>query len=526
MTVSHLKVATWNVMGLFSNHRKEIVRRWIRRTQRGTQIIALQEVIAKGEELQKSMKTIFPGAKTVVDYKWNGNSDSVLIIRQGTKVVAEGVSGQGYGAWAIIETSQGNVGIMALHAPRKRSRRAAVWAWVKSIIGEGQWLLLGDFNMVERTRDALGPSAVIRGRELRSWTLCANLGDLVDAWIMAAQGEGRLKSYFKMRKELMEKPEVLQAAEELWSAHPEWAREDRKRWALALGRLGMLLMEEKNKQEREKEDVQEMQDQLQRARWAVQRTQTEETTEDFEKILRKLRHREKLDAQMCRQRSRIRWIQEGDAPNKFFFTYLKAKTARENITMLLNEDGSEMKEQGEIFTKIEETYAALYTGQEEGPEIGGKRRAILQLIDKKFSSEQNEKIREIPSTELIEDIVKALPAEKSPGIDGVISEILILGWHFMKDDCCRMVRRVWHTRKLLQRDNRGVIKLLPKNDEIFWLQNWRPITLLTSTYKIIAKIIAVRLREMVLGVADRQQTGFIAGRDITENVLSLRLAQE
>ncbi|KAL3687076.1 hypothetical protein R1sor_013385 [Riccia sorocarpa] len=43
-----------------------------------------------------------------------------------------------------------------------------------------------------------------------------------------------------------------------------------------------------------------------------------------------------------------------------------------------------------------------------------------------------------------------------------------------------MVRRVWSTGNLLQRDNRGVIKLIPKNEERFLLKNWRPITLLTA----------------------------------------------
>ncbi|KAL3698064.1 hypothetical protein R1sor_012140 [Riccia sorocarpa] len=96
----------------------------------------------------------------------------------------------------------------------------------------------------------------------------------------------------------------------------------------------------------------------------------------------------------------------------------------------------------------------------------------------------------------------------------------------MRNDCVEMVQKVWEVQKLLPRDNRSVIKLLAKNEERSWLKNWRPISLLPTTYKIIAKIIACRLKEMMAGLVDRQQTGFIAGRDIIENVLSLRLAQE
>ncbi|KAL3677357.1 hypothetical protein R1sor_027305 [Riccia sorocarpa] len=46
------------------------------------------------------------------------------------------------------------------------------------------------------------------------------------------------------------------------------------------------------------------------------------------------------------------------------------------------------------------------------------------------------------------------------------------------------------------------------------------------TYKIIAKIIAVCLKGMLPGIIDSQQTGFVAGRNIIDNILSLRLGQE
>ncbi|KAL3697986.1 hypothetical protein R1sor_012062 [Riccia sorocarpa] len=119
-----------------------------------------------------------------------------------------------------------------------------------------------------------------------------------------------------------------------------------------------------------------------------------------------------------------------------------------------------------------------------------------------------------------------MPKEKSPRIDGVMVEILQIGWEFMQDDCLQMVQSFWTKKELIGKDSRGVIKLIPKNDMKHLLKNWRPITLLTMTYKIIAKIIAVRLKRMLPGIIDSQQTGFAAGRNIIDNILSLRLGQE
>ncbi|KAL3684326.1 hypothetical protein R1sor_002348 [Riccia sorocarpa] len=139
---------------------------------------------------------------------------------------------------------------------------------------------------------------------------------------------------------------------------------------------------------------------------------------------------------------------------------------------------------------VQEWYRELYAAEEESEEDRQLRKDVLLLIDNKLSPHQNERLRESPEDKFIEDVVHSLPKDKSPGLDGVVAELLVLGWRFMGGDCIRMVKKVWRSRKLLTRDNK------------------------------------VRLKGMLPGLIDSQQTGFIAGREITENVLSLRLAQE
>ena len=66
---------------------------------------------------------------------------------------------------------------------------------------------------------------------------------------------------------------------------------------------------------------------------------------------------------------------------------------------------------------------------------------------------------------------------------------------------------------------RGIITLLPKDDaELFVLQNWQPITLLNVDYKITSKAIARRIEPMLSKLIHPDQTGFIKGIYIGENV--------
>ena len=64
-----------------------------------------------------------------------------------------------------------------------------------------------------------------------------------------------------------------------------------------------------------------------------------------------------------------------------------------------------------------------------------------------------------------------------------------------------------------------MITLIPKQGkDISLLQNYRPITLLNTDYKIGAKSIASRVKRILLQVIGVQQTGFLKGRFIGENI--------
>ena len=65
----------------------------------------------------------------------------------------------------------------------------------------------------------------------------------------------------------------------------------------------------------------------------------------------------------------------------------------------------------------------------------------------------------------------------------------------------------------------GIITCLPKgNKPRHLLQNWRPISLLNTVYKIASGVIANRFKTVLDKLIDFEQTGFISGRYIGENI--------
>ncbi|CAM5087299.1 unnamed protein product [Natator depressus] len=69
---------------------------------------------------------------------------------------------------------------------------------------------------------------------------------------------------------------------------------------------------------------------------------------------------------------------------------------------------------------------------------------------------------------------------------------------------------------------RAVLVLLPKKGDLRDLRNWRPVSLLSTDYKIVAKAISLRLGSMMADVIHRDQTYTVPGRSIFDNLFLVR----
>ena len=83
-------------------------------------------------------------------------------------------------------------------------------------------------------------------------------------------------------------------------------------------------------------------------------------------------------------------------------------------------------------------------------------------------------------------------------------------------------RFAFQTGSLSISQRRGVTSLIPKKDkDKSLLENLRPISLLNVDYKILTKIIAKRIEKVLPKIINPNQTGYVKGRFIGENILSI-----
>lgn len=110
-------------------------------------------------------------------------------------------------------------------------------------------------------------------------------------------------------------------------------------------------------------------------------------------------------------------------------------------------------------------------------------------------------------------------SDKSPGPDGVNLGFIKKNWQILKDDIMRFISEFHHNGKLSKGINYTFIALIPKVDSPQKLNNFQPISLVGSMYKILAKVLANRLKLIVGTVKSETETAFVKDKQILDEIL-------
>lgn len=178
--------------------------------------------------------------------------------------------------------------------------------------------------------------------------------------------------------------------------------------------------------------------------------------------------------------------------------------------------GSDGKFKYDIDSIIEEQvnfYSNLFTT--EGWDEKSARELLLH-VKNRLSPEDRDMLDHAITLEEVFNVLKILKPNKSPGEDGIISEFYLLYWNTIKAEFMSLLREIFEQKRLSDSQYKGVLTLLHKGGERDNIKNWRPLTLLNCDYKIIAKILAERLKIVLPKLIHTDQKGFIKGRNIAD----------
>ena len=217
-------------------------------------------------------------------------------------------------------------------------------------------------------------------------------------------------------------------------------------------------------------------------------------------------------------RSKCRWVEKGERPTKYFFNLERRNYNKKTISELRMEDETIIKNETQVLDAIENYFNDLYTSVSSATQAEYDS-FIQELSLPKLSDEERQELEGPLTYDECKQVLETFQNDKSPGEDGFTVEFYNFFFELLGHNLVESFNEAYETNELSISQRRGIITLIPKEDgSLLDLSNWRPITLLNVNCKIATKAIAKRIEASLPKLVNSDQTGFIKGRYIGENI--------
>jgi hypothetical protein len=211
-----------------------------------------------------------------------------------------------------------------------------------------------------------------------------------------------------------------------------------------------------------------------------------------------------------KQRGKIKQVKLGDANTRFFHNKATISYRHNYISVLVNGNLAEITDHD---GKVDILWKAFIErmGKTDSPNM---QFDLQDIYGEGMDSETSAQL-EAPFTDKeIDDIIKDLPNDESPGPECFNNEFFKSYWQIIGKDVKYLIKKLYEGNFNMESINSSFITLIPKVDSPILPSDFRPISLLNTVLKIITKLLANRLRKIILQLVHKNQHGFLKQRSI------------
>ncbi|KAL4018315.1 hypothetical protein IC575_021906 [Cucumis melo] len=432
------------------------------------------------------------------------------------------------------------VEVFCVYASNSNIERRLLWRRLVEITScwSSPEVVMGDFNAIRVHFEAFGGSP-IQG-EMEDFDLATRDADLVEpsvqgnwfTWTSKVHGSGMLRRLDRILvndewlsawptllvlQSLVEDPSFIEVVARMWGRHEgvsplvslmrnlqNLKPTLRRRFGRHIQSLNEEVHIAKENMDRAQREVEHnpMSDVLSR--------QVGLATEAFWTAVR-------LEEASLRQKSRIRWLELGDQNTAFFHRPVRSRMSRNSLLSLVDADGSRVSSHDGV-VQLAVNYFRNSLGSQE---IGYRELfpVIDDIVQFRWSEECCQALQIPISREEVRRVLFSMDSGKAPGPDGFSVGFFKGAWSVVEEDFCDVVLHFFETCYLPIGVNATVITLIPKRRGAEQMEEFRPISCCNVIYKCISKILADRLRVWLPSFIGSNQSAFIPGRSIIDNIL-------
>ncbi|KAK3227568.1 hypothetical protein Dsin_007430 [Dipteronia sinensis] len=217
-----------------------------------------------------------------------------------------------------------------------------------------------------------------------------------------------------------------------------------------------------------------------------------------------------LEEQSCGQKSRVAWLKEGDRNTKFYHCMASSRMRRNLIGEMIIE-GNTISDPTRLSVEVFKFFKKHFQKEQ------WERPRLPRLNLKKNSEMERVGLEEDFSMAKIWTALSSCDGNKSPGPDGFNLNFFKAQWEEIQEDLLGFINEFHKDGSVVKNLNRTFITLIPKVSKPENVKDFRPICLVGYLYKVLAKVLANRLRKVMDSVIGESQMAFISDRQSSDS---------
>uniref|UniRef100_A0A803NP78 Reverse transcriptase domain-containing protein n=1 Tax=Cannabis sativa TaxID=3483 RepID=A0A803NP78_CANSA len=200
------------------------------------------------------------------------------------------------------------------------------------------------------------------------------------------------------------------------------------------------------------------------------------------------------------------------------------RSGRTKWTHLVNEDTTDWNNPWTYNDPLRAKYNAKMAGMNApiAKPKGSKKLKdweSLNGIRRSVTTEQNDALLQLVSSKEVKQSLFQMHPDKAPRPDGMGPDFYQIHWDTVGFDIVQLVTDFFVTENLLLGLNDTHLVLIPKKKHFSTMGDLRPIALCNVSYKILSKVLANRMRDLIDHVISPTQSAFIPGRLVSNNIM-------
>ena len=214
-----------------------------------------------------------------------------------------------------------------------------------------------------------------------------------------------------------------------------------------------------------------------------------------------------------KQRVKQFWLTSGDANTKFFHLSASAKRRKNSIDKLKNDQNQWCSWDNGLERTIFDYFNDLFRSR------GCNGDFIFSCVKSRVTEEQNSFLTRPFEPVEVKEAIFSMHPDKSHGPDGMNPCFFQQFWDLVGKDVIDAVLFNLNNCLMPTGLNATSIVLIPKTKKPERMSEFRPIALCNVLYKVMAKVVANRLKLVLPSIISDTQSAFIFGRSITDNAM-------